>query len=113
MANQSSDGSDDFAMVGGGLIVLAVFAVVGALKRFMRWRKPDRPERPVRDLPTESAQRLERLEQGMEAIAIEIERVSEGQRFVTRLLSESRAPGAVPHRIAEPALVEQDRPGPG
>jgi hypothetical protein len=26
----------------------------------------------------------------MEAIAIEIERVSEGQRFVTRLLSEQR-----------------------
>jgi len=34
---------------------------------------------------------LERLEQGMEAIAIEIERVAEGQRFVTRLLSEGHA----------------------
>jgi hypothetical protein len=30
------------------------------------------------------------MEQAMDAIAIEIERVSEGQRFVTRLLSESR-----------------------
>jgi len=37
----------------------------------------------------ETNERLERLEQGVEAIAIEIERVSEGQRFVTRLLSES------------------------
>lgn len=36
----------------------------------------------------ESSQRLERMEQAMDAIAIEIERVSEGQRFVTRLLSE-------------------------
>ena len=39
--------------------------------------------------------RLERLEQAVESIAIEIERVSEGQRFVTKMLSE-RASGA-PH----------------
>jgi hypothetical protein len=47
------------------------------------------------------AQRLERMEQAMEAIAIEIERVSEGQRFVTRLLSEQRA--NVPVGPAQPA----------
>ena len=39
---------------------------------------------------TETAQRLERLEASVDAIAIEIERVSEGQRFVTKLLSESQ-----------------------
>ncbi len=32
--------------------------------------------------------RLENLERGLEAVAIEIERMSEGQRFVTKLLSE-------------------------
>lgn len=32
--------------------------------------------------------RLERVEQTVESIAIEMERVSEGQRFVTKLLSE-------------------------
>jgi hypothetical protein len=47
------------------------------------------------------AQRLERMEQAMEAIAIEIERVSEGQRFVTRLLSEQRAGAPLP--AAQPA----------
>jgi hypothetical protein len=52
-------------------------------------------------MPSESAQRLERLEQGMESIAIEIERVSEGQRFVTRLLSEGQSP-ITARRIAEP-----------
>src|SRR5438034_2301397 len=36
---------------------------------------------------TETAQRLERLEASVDAIAVEIERVSEGQRFVTKLLS--------------------------
>jgi hypothetical protein len=47
------------------------------------------------------AQRLERMEQAMEAIAIEIERVSEGQRFVTRLLSDQRA--GVPLAAGQPA----------
>ncbi|HEY1951921.1 MAG TPA: hypothetical protein VGG76_03865 [Gemmatimonadaceae bacterium] len=39
---------------------------------------------------TETAQRLERLESSVDAIAIEIERISEGQRFVTKLLSEGQ-----------------------
>ncbi|MEW5916348.1 MAG: hypothetical protein AB1762_08080 [Gemmatimonadota bacterium] len=33
-------------------------------------------------------QRLERIEQAVDAIAVEVERLSEGQRFATRLLSE-------------------------
>lgn len=32
--------------------------------------------------------RLERMEQAIDAMAVEMERVSEGQRFTTRLLSE-------------------------
>ena len=32
--------------------------------------------------------RLGRLEQAMEAVAVEVERISEGQRFTTKLLSE-------------------------
>jgi hypothetical protein len=51
----------------------------------------------------ESTERLERIEQAVDAIAIEVERVSEGQRFVTRLLSErTPAIGAAP---AEPVRV--------
>ena len=38
----------------------------------------------------ETAQRLERVEAAVETIALEIERISEGQRFVTKLLSESQ-----------------------
>ena len=33
-------------------------------------------------------QRLERMEQAIDAVAVEVERVSEGQRFATRLLSD-------------------------
>ena len=53
---------------------------------------------------SDSSQRLERMEQAMDAIAIEVERVSEGQRFVTRLLSERNALGAG-QQAAEPVRV--------
>ena len=43
--------------------------------------------------PSDVSQRLERIEQAIEAMSIEVERISEGQRFTTKLLS-SRADGA-------------------
>ena len=42
------------------------------------------------------AARLERMEQAIDSIAIEVERISEGQRFTTKLLSERGSPGLVP-----------------
>jgi hypothetical protein len=51
----------------------------------------------------DSTERLERIEQAVDAIAIEVERVSEGQRFVTRLLSER--PSAIGAAPAEPVRV--------
>jgi hypothetical protein len=44
---------------------------------------------PTIDL--ESSPRLRRLEEAIEAISIEVERIGEGQRFATRLLSERHA----------------------
>jgi hypothetical protein len=45
----------------------------------------------------------ERLEEAMEAIAIEVERISEGQRFTTKLLAERRdaTPEIAPLRATE------------
>ena len=49
------------------------------------WKRGSMPRAlPDRD----TTARLERMEQAMDAIAIEIERVSEGQRFVTRLMAD-------------------------
>lgn len=42
---------------------------------------------------SEISARLERVESSIEAIAVEMERVGEGQRFVTKLLSERKLPG--------------------
>ena len=41
-------------------------------------------------VPSEVMSRLERIEQAVDAIAVEVERISEGQRFTTKLLSEPR-----------------------
>jgi len=42
-------------------------------------------------IPREVTARLERMEQAIDTIAVEIERVSEGQRFTTKLLTERAA----------------------
>lgn len=42
-----------------------------------------------------AAERLARIEAAVESIAIEVERISEAQRFTTKLLAE-RAPNALP-----------------
>lgn len=39
-------------------------------------------------LPPEVSAHMQRLEQAIEAVAIEVERISEGQRYTTKLLSE-------------------------
>ena len=69
-------------------IVLIWFPLAFAAARSL-WKRSNRPGLPPTAF-TETAQRLERLEASVDAIAIEIERISEGQRFVTKLLSESQ-----------------------
>ena len=41
-------------------------------------------------VPAEVTQQLNHLAQAVDAIAVEVERISEGQRFTTRLLAEQR-----------------------
>jgi hypothetical protein len=47
-------------------------------------------------VPSEVTARLERMEQAIDSIAVEVERISEGQRFTTKLLSERTAPSSEP-----------------
>jgi len=75
---------------GGAAFGVPIFLVMTAfyLIQRRRWKRAARRTPPA--LPAADSERLQRLEHGMEAMAIEIERISEGQRFVTKLLSESR-----------------------
>lgn len=52
-------------------------------------RKMDRRSAPA-PIPTEVSSQLAQLNQAIDAIALEVERISEGQRYTTRLLSEQR-----------------------
>jgi hypothetical protein len=57
----------------------------------------------VAQIPAAFEARFTRFEQSLDAVAIEIERVSEGQRFLTKVLAEqsSRALGAGPAQPVE------------
>jgi len=63
------------------------------------WRR-GRPAAPAS--PPELTDRLAHLEQSVDAVALEVERIGEGQRFVTRLFTENGAPRAAGVGAAEP-----------
>jgi hypothetical protein len=73
------------------IAILSVFVFAPIAIAFARtiWRRGSL-QRVESVLERENADRLARLEGAVDAIAIEMERVSEGQRFVTKLLAESQ-----------------------
>jgi hypothetical protein len=78
--------NEDIVIPIAGMTMIVMLALgvpfVRALVR--RWER--QPLYPA--VPPEVAARLERIEQAVDAVAIEVERISEGQRFTTKLLSE-------------------------
>lgn len=51
--------------------------------------------KPAPSVSADVTARLERMEQAIDSIAIEVERISEGQRFTTKLLADRvPAPGS-------------------
>jgi hypothetical protein len=77
-------------------ISIAFFITVAAIIIFLPLaraiaRKMDRRSAPAQVPPEVSAQ-LEHLNRAVDAIALEVERISEGQRFTTRLLTDQREP---------------------
>lgn len=81
------------------VFVLFVLAPMAIARSRSMWRRGS--AQPLQN--RESEERMTRMEHAIDSIAIEVERVSEGQRFVTRLLAEAR-PG-VP-AVAAPKVPE-------
>jgi cell division septum initiation protein DivIVA len=109
-ADESSTVSTPFGLNAGqitGISIVGTIFVLFPLSIAMArniWRRGSRQAAPAQS--KESTERMERLEQAVDAIAIEIERVSEGQRFVTRLLTEGSAPAlSVGQKAAEPVRL--------
>lgn len=76
------------AVVLGSLSMLMVVLLpisIGYARRL--WRRG--AQAGPAQLPSEVADRMANIERAIESVAIEVERVGEGQRFVTQLLAES------------------------
>lgn len=97
----SSRSSDEPGTFQDGIFVGSAAAIAGMtilllLGRWI-WKRFIRDEVPTqRRLPADDSERLKRVENSIDAMALEIERISEGQRFVTRLMSEPRGLESTP-----------------
>ncbi len=69
-----------------GAFTMITTIVVSILRYRERTRNADREL--FNPGNSDTSMRLERIEQALEAVAVEVERISEGQRFVTKLLAE-------------------------
>ncbi|MGI9078602.1 MAG: hypothetical protein ACR2G6_14920 [Gemmatimonadaceae bacterium] len=74
------------AIVMGFWVMIAVIAVGWPLARAFGRRMDRQALSP--QMPADFEARLQRIENIVESTAIEVERISEGQRFTTKLLSE-------------------------
>jgi hypothetical protein len=68
----------------GLTLVLIAFPVFGFLKALVNRRANTQQALPSRD----TTDRLQRIESAVEAMSEQVERISEGQRFVTKVLAE-------------------------
>jgi hypothetical protein len=84
-------------VVTGVMFVLALPLSLAWARRILRGAPQPAP------LPSDLTMRLERMEHAVDAIAIEVERVSEGQRFVTKVLAQRPATPASSADAMNPA----------
>jgi len=79
------------------LLPAIVITVLGLPLVRVLARRLDRRDTPPAPALAKIEERLGRLEAGVDSIAVEVERISEGQRFTTKLLAD-RASEAAPSR---------------
>jgi hypothetical protein len=81
------------------IVAVVIVAMVGSLGAIAKWlirgfnQKP-----PAREIPNvlQMEQRFDQLQQAVDAIAVEVERIAEAQRFSAKLLAEKRDAPALP-----------------
>jgi len=90
-------------VAGGFFLVLVIFPLTIAYARRI-WR---RGAVTVSAFPKELSDRLFRMEQAVEAPSLEVERIGEGQRFLTKLFTEGDNGRALGAGAAQP--IEQKK----
>lgn len=97
----------DVAPLAALFMVIVLGPIAFGLGRFF-WRRAKVPPRKAHTPETDN--RLDRIEQAVDAIAIEVERISEAQRFQTRLMTEGNRALGAGQAPAEPIPVRQREP---
>lgn len=92
-------GPEIIVPLGGMTMIIAI--VVGR-PLVSAWAKKLENESKRPAIPADVSTRLERMEQSIDAIAVEVERISEGQRFTTKLLAESTHTPVPPESVRLP-----------
>jgi hypothetical protein len=76
------------------MIILAIVAVAAlaslAMGRMYSHREHEEQRRPTQAAPTDFDARVERIAQAVDVIAAELERISENQRTLTKVLADRR-----------------------
>ena len=82
------------------LVFSGLMALLGSITKIILAAINKRRGGPANSEPliADMAQRLARMEQAIDATAIEVERISEGQRFTTKVLAERAGAPAESHR---------------
>jgi hypothetical protein len=93
---------EEVFVLGGMFIVIVLLPLSIAMARRI-WR---RGVATITKLPAELTDRLTRLEQGMDAVAVEVERIGEGQRYMARMMGEDGSLRAIGAGAAEPVEVK-------
>ena len=89
---------EEYIVLGGMFMILVLFPLTIAYARRL-WK---RSTQVVSALPANLMERFAQLEQSVESIAIEVERIGEGQRFMTRVFARHAAPGeALPASLTD------------
>lgn len=92
MPEPPRSGPPEEAFVLAGMFMFIVFLPLSIAYARRVWRKS---AKVVAEFPKELAERLMRVEQAVDATAVEVERIGEGQRFMTKLFTEGPAAQAL------------------
>jgi hypothetical protein len=97
-------GPPEEAYIVGTIFMFVFFLPLSIAFARRIWR---RSAAVVTSLPREISERLSRMEQAVEATAVEVERIGEGQRFLTRLFTEGEGARAIGAGAAQPLERKQ------
>jgi hypothetical protein len=82
-----------------GVVAVIIVGMVGSLAAITQWLVRGLNKKPAaREVPNvlQMEARFDQLQQAVDAIAVEVERIAEAQRFSAKLLAEKRETPALP-----------------